>query len=666
MPIDPLYSDSSLLQGSKTDGCPKTSTDVSYTSVRGYPVVTNISDRKICTSELFKTGEGDQYLYNTSGCCVLESSEANCHDIANVDAEEENNYYMGLRYFDGTEPSKGERKICYTTPIRKKKVNIMDLLTKVLMDIIIFIIMVLVAACYEYWIIYGGCAIDGIQTTLYESPYKVGNHSTKPPAPKPNNSKKENCPGNTVNSSSGPGLEWYDTFPYNLITLLNNNKYYNGSIKDTSKSFALSELVKIPARSLLLGFFYCIIFSRMFMLGLIGWVNKIGSYIYNKDPSKLAQFMSGLIFIVVFMGIYGSLTDRYIVKLPYLNASSLFLLSLIIVFTIWIPSLFSFFIMMLTFVGYRRGSYTACKTERENPVSKEETNTEMNIESFTERLYKPWDWYWIIDSFIFNLKINLVGENNDRDKDQLYSIDNGKNFNIKHEEDLDWFFPIRRSKMEWRCWSPDIANIFKNFWKFNLFFTCEDSGSQKYVGFPRKYYWYLSQFWYHPEKLIDPFFTLNVSCNEVNEANDKSTKLINDIAFYGILSFFVPQIRFYMFFISLAFVIAAMVLVLLSSILWTSIVITIVIYSIFIALLGNILALFYLHFYVIIGFFYVPFKNYPELLKIIKSHGNILTLLFCMIVVLAGVKVLHPTSVGVIGGILGLLVLYKLITLLSV
>jgi hypothetical protein len=37
-----------------------------------------------------------------------------------------------------------------------------------------------------------------------------------------------------------------------------------------------------------------------------------------------------------------------------------------------------------------------------------------------------------------------------------------------------------------------------------------------------------------------------------------------------------------------------------------------------------------------------------------------------MIVVLAGVNVLHPTSVGVIGGILGLLVLYKIITLLSV
>ena len=176
MPIDPLYSDSPLLRGVNNSGCPKTSTDVSYTSLRGEPVVTNISDRKMCVTDMFKT---DQFLANTDGCCVLESSELNCVDIAEVDAAEENNYYMGLRYFDVANPTYGERKICYTTPIRKKKLHIMDLLTKVLMEIIIFIVMVLVAACYEYWIIYGGCPTHGIRTTLYESPYNIGNHDKR-------------------------------------------------------------------------------------------------------------------------------------------------------------------------------------------------------------------------------------------------------------------------------------------------------------------------------------------------------------------------------------------------------------------------------------------------------------------------------------------------------
>jgi hypothetical protein len=43
-----------------------------------------------------------------------------------------------------------------------------------------------------------------------------------------------------------------------------------------------------------------------------------------------------------------------------------------------------------------------------------------------------------------------------------------------------------------------------------------------------------------------------------------------------------------------------------------------------------------------------------------------LTILFCIVVVVHGVKVLHPTSAGVVGGLLALLILYKLITTFSV
>ena len=664
MPIDAIYSDSALLRGIENKGCVKTDTDISYTNLRGEPVVTDISDRKMCTSDMFKP---DQFLANTEGCCVLDTSATNCTDIAEVDAAEENNYYMGLRYFDVANPTYGERKICYTTPVRKKKLHIMELLINVLKDITIFIVMVLVASCYEYWIIYGNCQTDGIQTTLYDLPYNVGNHSPSlSNSPRPTvSSSKSRCPDNTGTPSSGPGLEWYNTFPYNLITLLNNNKGYNGSAKDTSKTFALSELVKIPARSLLLGFFYCIIFSRIMMQFLIGYINKVGSYIYKEEPSKIGKFLSGLIFIVIFMGIYGSLIDKYGVQQPFLNASSLFLLALIIILTVWIPSFFSFCIMMLTFVGYRRESYDLYKKKRDGSVA--DSAPEVNIKGSIERLYKPWDWYLIIESCVFTLKKNVVGKDSDGDLVKLYTIDNANNLNITNEEDLDWFFPIRRSKMEWSCWNQDIADRFKNLFNFD-FTSCKNDSNPKFdIGFSKKYYWYLSVFWYEPWQLINPMFTLNVSCDEIEKANTKSTNsYVKTFFFYLILSCFVPGIRLFMFFIGIGFLFALMVLIFISSILWTCIVITIAMYSIFIALLGNILALFYLHFYVIIGFFYVPIKHYPELFKIVKSHGNILTLLFCMIVVLAGVKVLHPTSVGVIGGILGLLIVYKLITLLTV
>ena len=666
MPIDPLYSDSPLLRGVNNSGCPKTSTDVSYTSLRGEPVVTNISDRKMCVTDMFKT---DQFLANTDGCCVLESSELNCVDIAEVDAAEENNYYMGLRYFDVANPTYGERKICYTTPIRKKKLHIMDLLTKVLMEIIIFIVMVLVAACYEYWIIYGGCPTHGIRTTLYESPYNIGNHDKRNTTSKPNISKKDNCPGNTANSSNGSSLEWYDTFPYNLISFLNTNNGYNGSNKDTNNTFALSELVKIPARSLLLGFFYCIIFSRIAMKGLISLVNHVSSNIYNKEPNKYSQFWSGLIFIVIFMGIYGAITERFITtKLPYLNASSLFLLALIIILTVWIPSLLSFFMMMLSYIGYRRGSYTKYKEKRNKETDGGETDgNETEKPGLMEQFYQKFDFYLLIEYF-FMLKMNftLHPEDSALCKNETNSDETKGIFEINKEEDLDWFFPIRRSKIEVSWRNQWLEGLIINLFNFGLFFTCKDGETETSVDFGRKYYWYLSELWYHPWNLFWPMFTLNVSCDVVEAANKKSSGWFYALFFYLILSFFYPWIRFNTFLFTIVFLIAAIVLVAVLAILWTSIVMIIAMYSIFIALLGNILALFYLHFYVIIGFFYVPFKDYPELLKIIKSHGNILTLLFCIIVVLAGVNVLHPTSVGVIGGILGLLVVYKLITLLSV
>ncbi len=667
MPIDPLYSDSPLLQGSKTDGCPKTSTDVSYTSEHGEPVVTNISDKKICTSDMFKT---DQFLENTSGCCVLADSELDCADVANVDAAEENNYYMGLRYSDDRSE---ERKICYTTPIRKKKLHIMDLLIKVLMDIIIFIVMVLVAACYEYWIIYGKCASSGggIQTTLYDSPYNVGNQKQKDSISikTVNDLQKPDCPDNRPNAPVGPGLHWFDTFPYNLISFLNTNKGYNGSKTDTSMNFALSELVKIPARSLLLGFFYCIIFSRIAMRTLIDLINTQGSYIYNKEPNKYSQFWSGLIFIFVFMGIYGAITDKYIVKLPYLNASSLFLLVIIIICTIWIPSLFSFFMMMLSYMGYRRGTYTKYKAKRKKETSGgEASGDETEKPSWMERFYQKFDYYLLIEYFfMLKKKLTSLNENEQLCKNDDKSEDSKGIFEINNEEDLDWFFPIRRSKIEvgWR--SPWLEGLINNLIKFN-FTKCKKSDSEPEfdIGFRAKYYWYLSQFWKYPWRLVDPTFTLNVSCDVIEKSNANSRNSLCWWLFVIVLSFFFPQIRFYTFLASIVFLIVAIVLVAVLAILWTSVVMIIAMYSIFIALLGNILALFYLHFYVIIGFFYVPFKHYTQLFKIIKSHGNILTLLFCMIVVLAGVNVLHPTSVGVIGGILGLVVLYKIITLLSV
>jgi hypothetical protein len=121
-----------------------------------------------------------------------------------------------------------------------------------------------------------------------------------------------------------------------------------------------------------------------------------------------------------------------------------------------------------------------------------------------------------------------------------------------------------------------------------------------------------------------------------------------------------------MFFLSLGLLLALSLVLPFLNILWMTLIFMIVIYSMIFSVFGNMFAFFFMNFYIILGFFYIPFKNYTKLFQIIKSHGNMLTLLFCIVVVVHGVKVLHPMSAGVVGGLLALLILYKLITTFSV
>ena len=662
MPLDPIFSDSALLSGVANAGCPKTETDISYTSSIGEPVVTEISDRKMCVTDMFET---DQFLENTNGCCVLESSELNCTDVANVDAAEENNYYMGLRYFDEENPSEGERKICYTTPIRKKKLNVMDILGNITRDIVILVTMVLVAACYEYWIVYGNCATNSIRTALDQLPYLIDETSKRP---KPKKHRLQNNCEQFKPESTSSGLEWYDTFPYNLITALNNPEEKNQTRENTtSKDFSLAELAKIPARSLLLGFFYCIIFSRICMKGLVNVSQYLFSDIFTSDNSKLKRFIAGVVFIMIFMGLYGSIADKFLEGVPYMNASSLFLLFFIMTVTIWIPSMMGLIMSLISFVGYRRDSYDEYKKRTTNPTSKSEIPSEKTKEEqladMSERLSQKWDWYFIIRRF-FQFKTRL---GNDDSEDFLQEDNNpeDENFFIENEHILDWFFPIRRSKITVGWYSETVWKSLLNLFKFNFNKCRSEDNEQININVGKKWYWYLSSFHNNPVQLLNIFFSLDVPCKEVNDAC-KSGWTLSTFLFGLVFSFIYPQLRFYIFFGSIAVLLFICFLIPFMNLLWIGFILMIAMYSLAFSLFGNMIALFYLHLYVIVGFFYVPFSNYSKLFKIIKSHGNILTLLFCIIVVVSSVNVLHPTSVGVIGGLLALIILYQLIIAIGI
>ena len=684
MGVQAIYSDNGLLGDRNVEYCPKP-TDFSYTSEYwDVPVVVDIS-KQSCRPHRYTK---DSTVINTNGCCVLDFSYQNCHEIINVKDEEEEFYDMNIRYLDPRDISAGERKICYTAPLKKKPLHIMYLLREIAVDIVALIAIVLVGACYEYWIIYGNCIGNSIQTLLSDAPYSVNEYIMKREDSYTIKMSKD-CNASNAKSSSEK-VEWYETFPYNIITFFNkplmktkttesisdddleNSKSSNGD-SSPNKIFTnggpnVFELVKIPIRAFLLGFFNFIIISKILIKAIVMLVSEQLSEFFIKQDSKLRNFVTGLIFILIFMGLWGNITDRYVGELPWLNVSCLFLVAALMIVALGFGGIVSVIYSFISFVGYRKGSYEKYVINPQ-PLAKDEVKKSksalgsvfayLSVEKF-EHL---WDWYWVPVYFLFKSKRTLLS---DEETELLSNIDESQ---IKNEEILNWFFPIRRSELV-------IPWGFKFFWarlmKFcdlGMFATCLKDDVEIPCNKWKKWYWYLITMWNRKLNLINPLFTLNVDCDEIDNATNernRSNTWFGTLAIFTIWLLIVFYIRFHMFFFSLGLLLAVALVLPFINLLWMALIFIVIIYSLMFSVFGGMFAFFFMFFYILIGFFYIPAKNYTKLFQIIKNHGNMLTILFCIVVVVHGVKVLHPTSAGVVGGLLALLILYKLITTFSV
>ena len=78
--------------------------------------------------------------------------------------------------------------------------------------------------------------------------------------------------------------------------------------------------------------------------------------------------------------------------------------------------------------------------------------------------------------------------------------------------------------------------------------------------------------------------------------------------------------------------------------------------------IGSSISIIYMIFSLLFNIFYIPMSNSIEFLDIIKSHGNLLTILFCISIVLASAEKLNKQTTGIIGAILGILILYTILT----
>jgi len=676
MGIQAIYSDSSIIGNRVSFACPKES-DVSYNSdVWGDPVVVDVSNPRPCRPELKAK---DSTVINTNGCCIVDNSNQTCVEALEITDKDEGEefYFMNIRQLRTNQLSQGERRMCYTAPLRKKPLYVMYLLREIAIDIAALIAIVLVGACYEYWVVYGYCSGNSIETLLSDIPYSVNEYVMKREDNYTIKMSKE-CDTSNLKSNSEK-VEWYDTFPYSIITFFNKpiiKTKTTDSISDddlenkepSNSKLDPSELFKIPIRGFLLGYFNFVIIAKILLKMVVMQASKNFSEYFTKQDSKLRNFLTGLVFIFLFMGLWGNITDRYVGSLPYMNVSCLFLLGAVMFFALFLGGFVSTIYSFLCFIGYRKGSYEKYKINPK-PVSKDKDKDKDEFSELSkqwvsvERVEHFFDCYWLAVN-LFRVKKNLVS---DEETELLSDINENQ---IKNEEILSWFYPIRRSDLVIKWGIADSIMNFLQILNPSIFWECEQDGVKMRRDMRDMLYWYLQTMSNDKWALISLFSTLKPQCSDVNDVNAGAKKFWENplwtICRYTFWLAWVFLIRSCIVWAKAALFFCLMFIRPFINVLWIILICIIVMYSLMFSVFGSMFAYFFMFFYILIGFFYVPAKNYSKLLQIIKNHGNMLTILFCIVIVIHGVKVLHPTSAGVVGGLLAIIIIYKLITTFSV
>jgi hypothetical protein len=90
-------------------------------------------------------------------------------------------------------------------------------------------------------------------------------------------------------------------------------------------------------------------------------------------------------------------------------------------------------------------------------------------------------------------------------------------------------------------------------------------------------------------------------------------------------------------------------------------IIIMVLLSLCLGLFASTIAFIYMIITLLINLFYIPISNTVEFLDIIKSHGNLLTLLFCVTVLIASINKMNAITTGILGALMAVIILYTII-----
>lgn len=77
-------------------------------------------------------------------------------------------------------------------------------------------------------------------------------------------------------------------------------------------------------------------------------------------------------------------------------------------------------------------------------------------------------------------------------------------------------------------------------------------------------------------------------------------------------------------------------------------------------MLGSMLGSLYMILSLIVNLFYIPLSNTTCFLNLIKNHGDLLTILFCVSIIISSVNNFNSSTSGIIGGLVGMIILYKI------
>ena len=77
-------------------------------------------------------------------------------------------------------------------------------------------------------------------------------------------------------------------------------------------------------------------------------------------------------------------------------------------------------------------------------------------------------------------------------------------------------------------------------------------------------------------------------------------------------------------------------------------------------MLGSMFGLLYMMLSLMFNIFYIPLSNTTCFLSLIKDHGDLLTILFCVSIIVSSVNSFNSTTSGIIGGLVGMIILYKI------